>query len=305
MANLKVPVLMTGGWFDYYCYGMCRMWDDLPAETREKSCFLMSPFGHALQEKEGNVYPFPSGKLPEDREGAFFDHIRLGVPYPYAFPGTFRYYSIGEDCWHDAKSPYENTPDLPFFFTEDGSLDRGKPSGGSRSYLYDPDHPKHHDKHDYMHLLDEEERGDDVLSFLSAPLENTASCFGPVRFDAEVSSDCSDTAFVFRLYLVEDGKTYNLADAATALLHFDPGYRAGEQIKISAFSQPAAFCVKKGCRLRVDVSSWSDCFVPHSNTAEKFALAETAAIARNTVFFGESAVWLSTAQPQESNSDFD
>ena len=292
MKNLRVPVLLTGGWFDYYCFGMCRMWEDLPSETREKSFFLMSPFGHGLQEKSGDVYPFPSGSLPEDRDGAFFDHIRFDTPYPFAEPGVFRYYSIGEDRWLDAKGPYEIAPDHPLYFTDDGLLGNGKPSAGSRSYLYDPDHPKHHDKHDYMYAMDEEGCGEDVLSFISAPFETGLSFFGPVRFDVEVGSDVEDTAFVFRLSLVEEGKTYYLADAGTTLLHSAPDYRKGERIVLSVLSEPTAFHVKKGCRLRVDVSSWSDCFVPHSNTREPFALAEKTMIARNTVFFGESAVWL-------------
>lgn len=292
VETLNVPVLLSGGWFDYYCFGMCRMWEKLPAETRAKSFFLMSPFGHGLNRREDSDYPLTSGTLPEDREGAFFDHIRFGTPFPYAAPGEFRYYSIGEDAWHGAKSPYEREPDAAFFFSEEGLLCHAKPDEGSRSWHYDPNRPKHHDKHDYMYALDEETRGEDVLSFFSAPFESDASFFGPVRFQAEVSSDCDDTAFVFRLYLVEGGKSYNLVDAGTSVLHADPAFRKGGRTVLSILSEPTAFHVKKGCGIRVDVSSWSDCFVPHANTAEPFALAKKARIARNTLFFGESAVWL-------------
>ena len=296
MEKIGVPVLMVGGWFDYYCYGMCRMWDKLSPGTRAKSSFLMAPCGHDMRVRDDSEYPLPHGSLPGDREVKWFDSVRLGTRFPYAEPGEFRYYSVGEDRWHGARSPYENEPRSALYFTDDGRLTKKAPGKGARAFRYDPDHPTHHDRHDYMFLCSDEHSFDDVLSFVSPPFEADAAFFGPVEYDLTVSSDCSDTAFFMRLYLSEDGKSYNLVDAATTLLHADPGFRTGGVSRIRVISQPTAFYVKKGCRLRVDVSSYSDCFVPHANTSVPFSLAKRTRIARNTVFTGESALLLPLRQ---------
>ncbi|MBR7092887.1 MAG: CocE/NonD family hydrolase [Clostridia bacterium] len=292
MEKLRVPILMTSGWFDYYCYGMCSMWEKLAPQTRARSCFLMTPYGHDLCLRAGSEYPLTHGAPPADREAAWFDAVRLGRPFPYGTPGSFRYYMIGEDRWYAAAGPYENEPTQPLYLTADGAMTARPPRPGRRTYIYDPERPLHHDRHDYMFLCDEAHAHADVLSFVSEPFEQAQAFFGPVAFHVQAASDCDDTAFFFRLYLVEDGKAYNLVDAVTTLLHAAPDYRAGESRTLHILSQPTAFRVRPGCRLRVDISSFSDCFVPHANTAEPFALARTTRVARNTVFCGDSAVLL-------------
>ena len=292
IEKLDVPILLTGGWFDYYCYGMCSMWEKLRPETRARSAFLMTPFGHDLTYREGSDYPLSGGALPPDREALWFDHVRLGVPFPYAADGAFRYYMTGENKWYNARSPYEIKPSEAFYLTAEGGMSASAPKGGERSYIYDPENPLHHELHDYMFLCDKENSHPDVLSYMSEPFTEDASYFGPVIFRLEASSDCDDTAFVFRLYLVEDGKSYNVIDGATTLLHALGSYSAGERRSFEVVSQPTAFHVKKGARIRLDVSSFSDCYVPHANTAEHFALAEKTRVAKNTVYGGESAVVL-------------
>ncbi len=292
IEKLRVPVLFVGGWFDYYCYGMCRMWEKLPAKTRARSCFLMSPFGHDLSLHDPSDYPLDGGVLPRERNAVWFDHVRLGTTFPFAKPGEFRYYSIGEDRWHSAKSPYEQDPSKTLYFTAEKTLARKKPNASSLSFIYDPENPKHHDKHDYMFLCYKENSCEDVLSFVSEPFNENTSFFGPVSYKITATSDCDDTAFFIRLYLVENGNSYNIVDAATTLLHADPSYTAGKPCTFNIYSQPTAFLVKKGCRLRVDISSYSDCFAPHANTAEPFATAKSSRVAKNTVLFGESVVLL-------------
>ena len=292
METLRVPVLMVSGWFDYYCYGMCSMWNKLSPETRKKSCFLMTPCGHDLGVRKDSCYPFLNASLPADREAEWFDSVRNGTEYPYAELGKFRYYSIGENRWYTANEPYEIKPSLPLYFSADRRLKRAEPICGPLTYEYDPEHLKHHDKHDYMFLCDYERLTEDGVTFFSDPFEKDASFFGPISFEMTLNSDCGDTAFFMRLYLVEDGKCYNLTDAITTLLHADPEFKAGKLCRVRILSQPTAFRVKKGNSLRVDISSCSDCYVPHSNTREALALAKTVKIAHNTVICGQSTLKL-------------
>ncbi|MBO4770101.1 MAG: CocE/NonD family hydrolase [Clostridia bacterium] len=290
IEKLKVPVLFTGGWFDYYCYGMCSMWDRLPPDTRKKSCFIMTPFGHDLRERDPSDYHFPNAALSHDREALWFDHIRNGLKFPCGETGKFNYYLIGGNKWLTAESPYQNDPNHVFYFSRKEKLLRSKPEYGDISFTYNPDNPRHHDRHDYM--FRREDTGDDVITFLSEPFKQDTSFFGPVRFCLSVTSDCSDTAFFCRLYLEENGKSYNISDAASTLLHSNPEWKRKTKCRLDILSQPTAFIVKKGERIRVDISSYSDCFVPHANTSVHFALAKKTRVARNTVYLGESYILL-------------
>ena len=256
----------------------------------------MSPWGHGQKERQEPDYPMPGGALSPDRTAAWFDHVRLGTPFPYGEIGKFRYSAIGEDAWHTAESPYENAPSRPFFFSADGSLTEKAPTPGALSYRYDPDRPRHHDRHDDLFLCPPPEDREDVLSFFSEPFPGDAAFFGPVRFRLTVRTDRPDTAFCLRLYFVEDGKSYNLVDAATTLLHAAPEAKPGQPVSVEILSQPTAFTVKKGCRIRADLSSWTDCFVPHPNTRRPLALARRAFVAHNTLLCGESRVILPEKQ---------
>ena len=292
MENLTIPLLLVGGWYDYYCFGMCRMWEKLPPETRAKSCFLMGPWGHSTHVREPGDYPLPGGDLPADREAAWFDSVRTGKPFPYGRPGTFRYYTVGDHVWREAESPYETAPGRRLFLTAGGGLSPRRPAGSRRSFVYDPEAVTARDRHDDLFLCYDPGTYDDVLSFVSSAFPEDVRFFGPLRIRGELSSDCDDTSFFFRVYLVEDGKSYNLVDCATTLLHADETYRRGQRCRVDLLTQPTAFLVKRGCRIRLDISSYSNCFVPHANTARHFALETKTKVAENTVFFGQTELLL-------------
>ena len=291
MEKLDVPLLLTGGWYDYYCFGMCAMWEKLAPTEKARSCFLMGPWGHAAKVKTED-YPLPNGDVPPDREAAWFDHVRLGTPYPYGEVGKFNYYTVGQSVWRAADSPYAVTPREALYLTADGGLSPLPPEAGRRSYRYDPDAVTSRDKHNNLFRCDPPGTFDDVLSFVSGEFEEDARFFGPIRIRGQFSSDCDDTAFCFRLYFVEGGEAYNLVDCATTLLHADPGCRRGERCEVDILTQPTAFAVKRGCRLRLDVSSYSSCYAPQANTAKHFALETAPQIAENTVFCGETKIIL-------------
>lgn len=44
--HLKIPVLFTEGWYDFYIGGMFSMWERLPEATKEKSAFVVGPWPH-------------------------------------------------------------------------------------------------------------------------------------------------------------------------------------------------------------------------------------------------------------------
>ncbi len=292
--NLNVPVLLIGGWYDYYCYGMCKMWEKLKEDVREKSCFIMGPWGHGTHVPTDTDYVFPSGVIEEDIAPRWFDFIRNGELSDFGKwkTGLFNYYSVGEDKWHTAATPYGTAETLKFFLSGKDKLTTQDPVRYENGFVYDPEAPIKRDKYDYIFKAFKKGEYKDVLSFESLPFGEDVSFFGAAEVYLEVASDCDDTAFFARLYMVENGEAYNIADAISTILYFNGQYLRNERCEIKIYTQPVGFTIKKGCALRIDVSSGSDCFVPHANTAEHFAYEDKPRKAYNRVFSGNSYVSL-------------
>ncbi|MBO7310438.1 MAG: CocE/NonD family hydrolase, partial [Clostridia bacterium] len=284
--TLDIPIMLVGGWFDFYTDGMLSMWERLPEKTKQKSLFVMGPWGHSTR-AQGAEYPLENGDIPGDWAVRFFDSVREGRRLDRFELGKMHYYSIGNGCW--GTDIDTDTGERRLYFGADGSLGDTCLHEGERTYEFDPDKPLNYYR--YMNIYKAPDIGsaEGVLSFVSDIAQRDESFFGRIGWRMNIRTDCDDTAFFMRVYFVEDGKSYNLTQAITSVLHACPDYRAGEEHVIEAFTSPIAFTLKKGCRIRVDISSHSDLYVPHTNTKEHWALAESVKVATNTVICGANS----------------
>lgn len=285
VEQLGIPVLLMDGWFDFYIGGTFDMWRRLPDETRQRSAFAVGPWGHSTR-LESCGYPLENPNLPAELVPAFFDHVRLGTESPLPL-GQVTWHSVTGGAWQTGL-PAE-TRERRLYFGADGALTDAPGLPGERSYDYDPDRPLKFYGH-YNMCRRPTETPEGVLTFLSAPAaEDTAFC-GPVRWRMHVKTDCDDTAFYLRLYLEdENGASWNLTDTITSLTAQNPDYRAGEVCAVAAETYPMGFVWKKGCRLRVDISSHSDLYAPHANVRGHWAKVTETKIARNTVILDGDA----------------
>ena len=106
-----------------------------------------------------------------------------------------------------------------------------------------------------------------------------------------VRSDCEDTCFYIRLSLSKDEGWYGLRDDINQISNFAPDYIPGEEIDMDFTFDEHAFVVKKGEKLRIDVtSSAHPLFVPHTNNKGLFTVQDKALIANNTVVLDESSL---------------
>ncbi|MEE0410602.1 MAG: CocE/NonD family hydrolase C-terminal non-catalytic domain-containing protein, partial [Clostridia bacterium] len=135
---------------------------------------------------------------------------------------------------------------------------------------------------------------DGVISFESEAFSEEVSFYGETSWRMDVSSDCEDTAFFMRLYLVEDGETYNITETITSLSHINPDYIPGEKITIDLKTPPCAFTVKKGSGIRVDISSYGGKYVPHANVKGHWAEVTETKIANNTIHLDGAYIELPT-----------
>ena len=284
--TLNIPTLFMEGWYDFYIDGMFSMWERLPEKTREKSVFVVGPWGHATAVSPSAEYPLANGNIPADSVVRFFNSIRDNTPCSGFEAGKVNYYSVGGDFWTTGKP---ETKRLKLYFNHDNTLAEEISLKGEQSYIFNPDKPLHYFRFHNIYKTEKTNAADGVLSFVSAPFREDTDFYGKIQWNMKVKSDCDDTAFFMRVYFMEDGISYNLTETITTLSHVHENYTAGEECFIRIQTPPIGFRVKKGNCIRVDISSHSDLYVPHSNTKGHWAKVTESKTAVNTVICDEDA----------------
>ena len=291
--SMDFPVLLTEGWYDFYIGGMLDMWSRFKESTKKCSAMFVGPYGHKTKVSSTSGYPLDNGDLPDDYIVEWFDSIREKRPYRYATLGKVNYYSIGADEWRATEYPRCSSGFLRLYLESGARLSNNKPEReDSQTYVYDPEYKSNpYGLHNmYKAFAPDSEEG--VLSFISEPVQSDQSFFGNVKLHLNVSTDCDDTAFFMRMYFVDGEDAYNLTETVGSISYFYDDYKAGEKIALDLECTPIAFTLKKGMRIRIDVSSKSGVYSPHANVKGHFAYVDSTRVAKNTVYIGESYVEL-------------
>lgn len=283
METLEIPTLLVEGWYDFYVEGMTDMWRRMPEETKKRSAMLIGPYGHATSVGAKFEYPLPCGNLPPDYAVEWFDSIREGRPYLYAECGKVRYYSIGADAWREGEYP-PGAPQSHRLYLGAQTLSEQPTRGVAIRYRYDPASLENPFRSFGIFRAHKAGSIESVLSFVGEPVGTAHSYFGSVRVHLTVSSDCEDTAFFVRLYLVEGEEAYNLTEALGGLTYLAGEYTPGTAVEIDLETPPIAFTLKEGMRLRVDIASETGNYLPHPNVKGHFAYVTEQRIATNTVY---------------------
>lgn len=286
---IDFPVLFRDGWYDYYTEGMFDMWRRLPEEAKKKSAFVVGPWGHDTKVSKSCALPIENGNLPDSHAVEWFDSIREKREYKYASYGKVTYHSIGGDRWKCRNFPCSSKEVLKLYFGKDGILSKEN-SEGEISYKYNPQIKNK--SFQYMTIHEAEQIGtrEDIISFVSDEINEDADFFGEIRWHMNVSSSCDDTAFFMRVHFVRDKVAYNLTETITSLTHINPGYERGEKLQIDIKTPPIGFTLKKGDRIRIDISSNGSIYVPHSNLKCHWAEAPKTRIAANTIYMDDAFV---------------
>jgi predicted acyl esterase len=133
----------------------------------------------------------------------------------------------------------------------------------------------------------------DVISVFTPEFEEDTFIKGKITAKLKVSSDCEDTCFYMRLSIPKEEGYYGLRDDINQISNFDAEYKPNSEIEMSFSFDEHAFVVKKGERLRIDISSSAyPNYVPHTNQKGLFSENTTARVATNTVYLQESYIEL-------------
>ena len=129
----------------------------------------------------------------------------------------------------------------------------------------------------------------DILSYYTEEFEEDTFIKGKMKAKLTVKSDCEDTCFYMRISLAKEEGDYGLRDDINSVCNFKPDYVSGEYIEMDFSFDEHAFLVKKGEKLRIDISSSAmPLYVRHTNNKGLFSEQVTAKIAHNTVVLDKS-----------------
>lgn len=304
-SRVKIPLYVGGGWYDHHLASAIETYCSLSEESKAKSRFLIGGWMHdfhiRLQDCEGTHFE------NDDILRAFywFQELLEEEKTPKA---AIDYYIIGADCWHRReKFELENQKHLCLYIANSvESTYALKESNDTQesmlSWKYDPDNPVMSHGAESL-LVTKEEQGsllqpepgyrDDVISCISEPFTESVTVFGKMQVVLTVASNVEDTAFVVKIMEVrEDGKAYNMRTGITTLAYRNHSdrrkiYEPGDKVQITIDTWDLAWMIKKGSRLRIDLTS-SDFpqYSLHSNYPGCWAEQKNVRVAVQQVYFG-------------------
>ena len=259
------------------------MWNRMEEETRRQCALAVHPYDHSGSGINQPIH-FENGELQEKYGNyalRWMNYIR-GKELPPFAPGQVAYYKLfgNEWCCDEFKTSKRY---LEFPLGE-----------GERTYRYNPYAPatfrgglstnfggtQYQDKPDSRY---------DILSFYTPAF--TEDCFIKGKMFARlcVKSSCEDTCFYMRISLETREGDYGLRDDINAISNFVSEYVPGTEVMMDFSFDDHAFVVKKGQRLRIDVSSSAfPLYVRHTNNKGEFANQTTAKVADNTIVCNKS-----------------
>lgn len=303
--KVRIPVMLQGGWFDAFLRPQLDTFRALPEEVRKKSRFFIGPWGHggsAVGDK-----PFKNS----DKGGMFhigeamewFDYQLKGKPYNKKL-GVVEAFNVNTDQWVEYEGDLAPKSHCTYYLQTGGALTKEKNENKAPvTFAYDPTKPLQTicgnalgtgGKNTPIGPKEQRKIGErsDVISFVSEPLAEPMQLCGSMKAVLYVASDAPATAFTVCVSEVEEnGRTYNIRDDITDIRWRDEStitdYTPGECVRLELDLLDVTWLVKKGSRLRVDISSSNfPMYHVHPNTTEPWGEAKEKRIAHQTVYVG-------------------
>ncbi len=322
------PVLMIGGWYDFFLRGQIDDFERLGA--RDKSRLVIGPWHHlqrSIEHQEGDIGL--GGQWAQVLN--WLDHHLRGGPLegPVGVVQTFAY---GEGRWRTRPHFPPLAANTHRFYLAD-LPDAAQCKGGrlsatatastapSTSFRYDPNDPVPGrggatmlafafrtfravapGPRDITGICDRP----DVLSFATEPLVRPLRLVGSPQVRLRVASDAPDTAFTAKLIEVRpDGTAIHVRDGIRSLAYRQGrgegppvAYTPWQTVDLDIELWPIEWTFKAGSRIRLDVSSSNfPVYHAHPNRSGLWSAQTGADIAVNTVYGGS---WLELPEPDDA-----
>ncbi|MBR5309129.1 MAG: CocE/NonD family hydrolase [Clostridia bacterium] len=283
LKDANIPILITTGFYDIYTGGIFDMWNNLSPETREKCAFMVHPYAHSGLKKDSPL-EFPNGEFEEQFKGVEIKWMKavLGKgEYPVE-RGKVTYYRLFDNKWA--------TED----FKDGEKIKRIIIGEGEKTYTYNPFSPARFKgglscNFGGTAIQDAPNSRYDIISFYTDEFAEDTFVKGRMRAKLTVKSDCEDTCFYMRISITNELGDVGLRDDINSICNFNPNYVPGEYQEMDFVFDEHAFLIKKGQKLRIDISSSAfGLYVRHTNVKGLYCDIETAKVAHNTVVLDKS-----------------
>ena len=290
IKHANIPILLITGFYDIYTGGVFDMWNSLDIDTKSKSALAVHPFDHGC---DGEKQPinFENGNIHREFENftiKWMDSIRGKCDPPFE-KGKVTYYKLFENKWYCddfcSANHYQK-------------IGLGK---GTVSYKYNPDDPAV-----FSGGLSANFGGNawqnkpnlrqDIITLYTSEFEKDVFVKGKIKARLTVKSDCEDTCFYVRISLCKTEGDYGLRDDINQISNFCNDYTMNTEIEMDFSFDEHAFVIKKGEKLRVDISSSAfPLYVRHTNNKGLFAEQTTTKTAINSIVLENSYIELPIA----------
>lgn len=299
-SKMNIPVFIGEGWYDIHLGNMLRSYGKLADASRLHSVVQVNPGNHPL------VPVIPGQKHQEhaaiseyEQQIRWFTDILVKGEIPEA---SVNYYVIGKDEWRSYPTWPTPVTGYRYYFLNGDALSQQAGPEGVREYDYDPDDPVASYGSGTLFYTAEgvgslKQPGPnyrkDVLSYVSEPVSEDLDIVGQIKTKLWIESDAADTCFTAKLMEVnEDGEAYNIRDGITTL-----GFRNGAKtrqeyeggpLEITISFWEVAFSVRKGSRLRLDISSSNfPEYSVHPNTQKVWSEETDVRVAHQKILSGK------------------
>jgi putative CocE/NonD family hydrolase len=317
--KIRVPTLHFGGWYDSFTRGTIVLWNSIQehsddVDARDQQWLVLGPWDH------DSMSAHLSGVKPSIRAGRrdlggravstygetlieFFDFFLKGKDNGFADRPRVRYFNIGDNAWRESEQwPPAGQNIESLYLRANGSLTTATPGDeGSDNYDYDPRNPVSITANTNVWgraagLPDRQlvpERGD-VLTYETAPLEESLEITGPISLELFASSTARDTDFTAALVDVyPDGYSLLIQEGILRASFRDPdeapsNIEPGKVYQLNVDLWATSFTVPAGHRIRLEISSSNfPRFTRNLNNGEPFGMSDRIEIATQTIYHTE------------------
>ena len=322
VSGIDVPTTIFGGYFDHHFEGTVEGWNLLSEETKAKSHMVLGcwnhGFGYTADWKDGSNYGYD---VNTDTFNWFYS-IMVNDKIPATGIDA---YAVGQDKWvHLDSFPLKADSELTYYLTKDATKSDGTATALSAkkpakeetfTYKYDPSDPKWAEGGECFlyssakvkdskystgdlrgsHALSPAGYRDDVITFITDPMDKDTTLAGNLIANLFVSTDVEDTAFTYTISEVDaDGTAHNIRNGLLTLAYRNDRYAAavndykpGQIVEMKIESLPIVWTVAQGNRIRIDISSSNfPEFTNHTNTVGNWAEQTTYKVANQTIYVG-------------------
>lgn len=299
--KLDIPIYIGEGFYDIHLQNMLDTYTRLSKVSKAHSVVEVNPGNHGRNPVIPFVEKQDNAKINNfESQISWFKTILMDEKLP---DPSVDFYLINADKWCHFKDYPIKADEYYSLYLDGHSLMNNMGEESLREYDYDPLNPvesygsgtlfKISSGVGMLRQPDPDYRSD-VLSYISDPIKEDMDIIGRIKAELYVQSDAKDTCFTFKLMEVrEDGSAYNIRDGITTLAYRN---KTGEKlsynndiIKVEIEGWEIAYRVKKGSRLRVDISSSNfPEYSVHPNTDVLWSYEQNPVTAHQKVYAGNN-----------------